>query len=82
MVAFLDESILNLRNPVFADWPRKPLQEELFGHHMAGEIFFQNLQPLAGAGRFDATRRRAGGLPPVPAAGLRGPVRSAGSAAS
>ena len=28
-VAFLDESILNSRNPLFADWPRKPLQEEL-----------------------------------------------------
>ena len=36
VVAFLDESVLNLRNPVFADWPRQPLQEELFGHHVAG----------------------------------------------
>jgi type VI secretion system protein ImpK len=47
-VAFLDESILNLRNPIFADWPRRPLQEELFGHHVAGEIFFQNLQKILG----------------------------------
>jgi type VI secretion system protein ImpK len=46
MVAFLDESILNSRNPLFADWPRKPLQEELFGTHVAGEVFFQNLQKL------------------------------------
>ena len=45
-VAFLDESILNSRNPLFADWPRKPLQEELFGTHMAGEVFFQHLQKL------------------------------------
>lgn len=45
-VAFLDESILNSRNPVFADWPRKPLQEEMFGHHIAGEVFFQNLDQL------------------------------------
>ena len=45
-VAFLDESILNLRNPVFADWPRRPMQEELFGHHVAGEIFFQHLSKL------------------------------------
>jgi len=45
-VAFLDESILNLRSIVFADWPRQPLQEERYGHHMAGEIFFQNLQKL------------------------------------
>ena len=47
-VAFLDESILNSRNPLFADWPRKPLQEELFGTHMAGEVFFQHLQELLG----------------------------------
>lgn len=48
VVAFVDESILNLRLPVFADWPRRPLQEELFGHHVAGEIFFTNLQQLLG----------------------------------
>jgi type VI secretion system protein ImpK len=48
VVAFLDESILNLRSPVFADWPRQPLQEERYGHHIAGEIFFQNLQKLLG----------------------------------
>ncbi|MBL8210278.1 MAG: DotU family type IV/VI secretion system protein [Bryobacterales bacterium] len=48
VVAFLDETILNLRWPAFADWPRQPLQEELFGHHIAGEIFFQNLQALLG----------------------------------
>jgi type VI secretion system protein ImpK len=46
VVAFLDESILNLRSPVFSDWPRQPLQEERYGHHIAGEIFFQNLQKL------------------------------------
>jgi type VI secretion system protein ImpK len=46
LVGFLDESVLNTRNPMFADWPRKPLQEELFGIHMAGEIFFQNLDKL------------------------------------
>lgn len=46
VIAFLDESILNLRLPVFADWPRQPLQEERYGHHIAGEIFFQNLQKL------------------------------------
>jgi len=48
VVAFLDESILNSRNPLFVDWPRKPLQEELFGTHMAGEVYFQNLQKLLG----------------------------------
>jgi type VI secretion system protein ImpK len=48
VIAFLDESILNLRLPVFNDWPRQPLQEERYGHHIAGEIFFQNLQKLLG----------------------------------
>jgi type VI secretion system protein ImpK len=47
-IAFLDESILNLRLPVFNDWPRQPLQEERYGHHIAGEIFFQNLQKILG----------------------------------
>jgi type VI secretion system protein ImpK len=46
VIAFLDESILNLRHPIFADWPRQPLQEERYGHHVAGEVFFQNLQKL------------------------------------
>ena len=48
LVAFLDESILNLRKPVFNDWVRKPLQEELFGRHVAGEMFFENLQEILG----------------------------------
>src|SRR5262249_46082656 len=30
-VAYLDESVLNLQSPVFADWARRPLQVELFG---------------------------------------------------
>lgn len=48
VVAFLDETILNLRNPVFQDWVRKPLQEELFGSHIAGETFFENLRKIVG----------------------------------
>ncbi|MBN2319174.1 MAG: DotU family type IV/VI secretion system protein [Acidobacteria bacterium] len=48
VVAFVDESVLNSRLPVFANWPRRPLQEELFGHHVAGEVFFKNLQELLG----------------------------------
>jgi len=46
VVAFLDESILNLRSPVFADWPRQPMQEERYGQQLAGEIFFTNLNKL------------------------------------
>jgi type VI secretion system protein ImpK len=48
LVAFLDESVLNLRKPAFDDWVRKPLQEELFGRHVAGETFFENLNHLLG----------------------------------
>jgi type VI secretion system protein ImpK len=46
VVAFLDETILNLQSQVFAEWVRKPLQEELFGVHVAGEMFFENLNKL------------------------------------
>ncbi len=46
IVAFLDESILNSTNPAFSDWPRMPLQEEMFGHHRAGEVFFENIERL------------------------------------
>lgn len=48
VVAFLDESILNSRNAAFSDWQSKPLQEEMFGVHEAGEIFFRNLDRLLG----------------------------------
>ena len=44
VVALLDESVLNLQDPVFAQWARRPLQEELFGGHLAGETFFHNLR--------------------------------------
>lgn len=45
-VAFLDESVLNSAQPMFAQWPRKPLQDELFGDHNGGETFFRYLQQL------------------------------------
>jgi len=45
-IALLDESVLNSANPIFADWSRQPLQEEVFGEHMAGENFFRALQEL------------------------------------
>jgi type VI secretion system protein ImpK len=50
VVALLDESILNSNNPIFADWPRMPLQEELFGVHTAGEMFFQCVDRLMAKG--------------------------------
>lgn len=48
VVAYMDESVLNLQSPAFADWARRPLQEELFGGHLAGETFFRNLKALLG----------------------------------
>src|SRR5271165_3965960 len=44
LVAFLDESALSCRNPAFVDWARLPLQAEMYGHQLAGEVFFQELQ--------------------------------------
>jgi type VI secretion system protein ImpK len=46
MIGFLDESILNSKDPTFADWSRRPLQEEMFGGHFAGEYFFRNVTDL------------------------------------
>jgi type VI secretion system protein ImpK len=46
VVAYMDESVLNLQSPVFSEWSRRPLQEELFGGHLAGETFFRNLRAL------------------------------------
>jgi type VI secretion system protein ImpK len=46
VVVFLDESVLNSAQPMFAGWPSRPLQEEIFGGHMGGEIFFQHLRDL------------------------------------
>jgi type VI secretion system protein ImpK len=46
VVAFLDESVLSAHNPALASWPRLPLQEQLFGGHMAGETFFRNLEEI------------------------------------
>jgi type VI secretion system protein ImpK len=45
-IAFLDESVLNSGQPMFASWPRQPLQEEIFGDHRAGETFFLHLDDL------------------------------------
>jgi type VI secretion system protein ImpK len=48
LIALIDESVLNSPQPMFADWGRRPLQEEVFGGHTAGELFFQYLQQLLG----------------------------------
>jgi type VI secretion system protein ImpK len=46
IVAFLDESILNSHNPAFGDWVRQPLQQQMFGVDVAGEIYFRNVDHL------------------------------------
>ena len=46
VVSLLDESILKLQSPAFADWAQRPMQEEMFGHNRAGEVFFDNLRGL------------------------------------
>ena len=48
VIALLDETVLNCGQAMFIDWSRKPLQQEVFGVHMAGELFFQYLQQLMG----------------------------------
>ena len=46
VVALLDESVLNSTQPALSGWARRPLQDELFGEHLAGERFFQHLEQL------------------------------------
>jgi type VI secretion system protein ImpK len=46
VVALLDESVLNAGQPALSEWARQPLNQELFGTHMAGEWVFQNVDQL------------------------------------
>ena len=46
LVALLDESVLRSPQTIFSGWAGQPLQEEVFGDHMAGETFFRNLGEL------------------------------------
>lgn len=46
VITFLDESVLNSSDPIFSEWHRGPLQEEIFGDFLGGERFFQNLDEL------------------------------------
>ena len=46
IVGFLDESVLNSGDPWFGEWARRPLQEEMFGGHFAGEYFFKHTNDL------------------------------------
>jgi type VI secretion system protein ImpK len=46
VVAFLDESVFNCDQPMFEQWARQPLQSQLYGWMLAGDVFFQNLRKL------------------------------------
>jgi type VI secretion system protein ImpK len=48
VITFLDESALNSPQPMFSEWLKRPLQEEIFGEFLGGEAFFANLQGLLG----------------------------------
>ena len=48
VIAFLDECVLLLQSAISADWRRLPMQQQRYGHDIAGETFFQNLQKLLG----------------------------------
>lgn len=45
-VVLVDESVLNSAQPAFQTWHGKPLQEEVFGDHRGGELFFEHLRSL------------------------------------
>lgn len=47
-IALLDELVLTSSQPMFGEWSRQPLQEEVFGEHMAGENFFRTVHDLLG----------------------------------
>jgi type VI secretion system protein ImpK len=49
VVALVDESALGSTQPAFAEWARRPMQQELFGGLMAGEWFFQHVDELLAA---------------------------------
>jgi type VI secretion system protein ImpK len=43
VVAFLDEAILSSKDPKAEEWRKKPLNIELFGQAVAGDVFFDKL---------------------------------------
>ncbi len=45
-IAFLDEVVLNTRGELASAWAGRPMQEEIFEDHVAGERFFQHLDDL------------------------------------
>lgn len=48
VVVLLDESVLESRLAAFGEWANRPLQEELFGGHVGGDVFFERMRELLG----------------------------------
>jgi type VI secretion system protein ImpK len=46
VIVFIDEAVLHSGSPAFADWPRMPLQEEVFGNNIGGTTFYEYLDKL------------------------------------
>lgn len=46
VVAFLDETILSMRDPRCDEWRKRPLNNELFGQAVAGDAFYERLTEL------------------------------------
>jgi type VI secretion system protein ImpK len=46
VVAFLDETILSSKNQKAEEWRKRPLNIELFGQAIAGDVFFDKLNDI------------------------------------
>lgn len=46
VIAYLDETVMGSGGPLASAWVGQPLQEEVFGDHVAGETFFRYLEDL------------------------------------
>jgi type VI secretion system protein ImpK len=46
VVAFLDEAILSSKEPKAEEWRKRPLNIELFGQAIAGDVFFDKLADI------------------------------------
>jgi type VI secretion system protein ImpK len=46
VIAYLDETVMGTAGPLASAWVGQPLQEEVFGDHVAGETFFRHLEDL------------------------------------
>jgi type VI secretion system protein ImpK len=46
VVAFLDETILSSKEPKAEEWRKRPLNIQLFGQAIAGDVFFDKLADI------------------------------------